>query len=467
MRVTFHGAARTVTGSKHLLELDNGFRVLLDCGMFQGLGEDTLRLNAHFGFDPATVDAVILSHAHIDHTGLLPRLVKEGFKGPVYSTRATTDLCQIMLMDSAYIQEADAYYVNKRKRLHGKQMIEPLYDADDVEATMRLFRPMDYNESFHVAKGLEAEFTQNGHILGSAVVNLRIREEGMFTRLAFTGDIGRYGSPLLQDPHTFPQADIIISESTYGNRTHDSHESGAQAIMEAIRHTCGEKRGKLIIPAFSLGRIQELVYTINKLDLHGLLPDVKIYVDSPLAVNATEISRRYVDEMNPDVQDFAETGRPDPFGFSDLHYIRQKEESKALNLIKDPCIIISSSGMAEAGRVKHHLKNNLDNPANSVLLVGYAHPKSLAGKLKSGARQVSIYGELVDVEAEVFHVDAWSAHADRDEMIRFMSCQDRNQVERIFLVHGEDEAQEAYKISLEHAGFGNVVIPEFGETFEL
>lgn len=467
MRISFHGAARTVTGSKHLVELDNGYRFLLDCGMFQGLGAETLTLNSHFGFSPSQIDCVILSHAHIDHSGLLPRLVKEGFRGPIFCTRATADLCEIMLMDSAYIQEADVRYVNKRKRRQGKLLVEPLYDAGDVKDTLKLLAPVDYNHSVVVHQDVELSFTQNGHILGSAAVNLRIMENGLLTRLTFTGDIGRYNSPLTQNPHSFPQADFIICESTYGNRLHETHEDAAQVIMDAIRYTCIEKKGKLIIPAFSLGRIQELVYTINKLDLHGLLPDVKIYVDSPLALNATEISRKYVHEMNADVRDFVESGRDDPFGFDDLVYIRDAEASKMLNYQKEPCIIISSSGMAEAGRVKHHLLHNLEDRQNSVLLVGYAHPMSLAGKLKKGDKKVHIFGDPYQVKADVFHVDAWSAHGDRDEIVRFLSCQDKNQVEGLFLVHGDPEAQDAMKITLQKHGFGNVRIPEKGETFDL
>lgn len=467
MRITFHGAARTVTGSKHLIETEDGVKILLDCGMFQGLGMETLRLNADFGFDASIVDYVILSHAHIDHSGLLPKLVKEGFLGKIYCHHATADLCEIMLLDSAFIQEADAKFINKKRAKRGGPYIQPLYDKDDVMDALKLFCPLEFYEEVKVCQGVSLILTYNGHILGSGSVNLKIRDNRKDIKLCYTGDIGRYGAPLLQDPHLFPQADYIICESTYGNRLHDTHENAAQEIMDAVRYTCGQKRGKLIIPAFSLGRMQEVVYTLNKLDLHGLLPDVKVYVDSPLAVSATEISRKYVDEMNPDVQRFVETGRPDPFGFDDITYIRDKEISKSLNDLTEPCIIISSSGMAEAGRIKHHLRHNIGDRKNSIMLVGYAHPLSLSGKLKAGNKEVSIFGEMFPVKADVFHVDAWSAHGDRDEIIQFLSCQDKNKVKRIFLVHGEEEAQETMKISLEKEGFSSVTIPHHGESVRM
>jgi metallo-beta-lactamase family protein len=463
MKISFHGAAKTVTGSKHLITTLNEKKILLDCGMFQGLGKMTFEMNEHFGFDPMDIDFLILSHAHIDHSGLIPKLVKEGFKGKIYCSLATYDLCKVMLADSAHIQMADARFVNKIKEKQGKKFIKPLYDLEDVESAMILFETCNFNEKVVIDDEISFTLIDNGHILGSAAVHLELNEDGMRTRLTFTGDIGRYSTQLLQDPKSFPQSDVIICESTYGDRKHDNIDNAAQQVLDAIVETCVEKRGRLIIPAFSLGRTQELVYTLNKLNLFGLLPNVKIYVDSPLSVNATDIVRKHKNLLNEQVQEFCET-RPDPFGFDQIRYIQSKEESMALNDVDRPCVIISASGMAEAGRVKHHIKYAIGNPDNTILIVGYAEPNSLAGRLRSGEIEVSIFGSPYKVKADVKIVDSYSAHADYEEMLQYLSCQDASKVKEMILVHGEPESIKAWKNHLHGRGFRSIHIPELHET---
>ena len=464
MEISFHGAAQTVTGSKHLIRLWNGKEFLLDCGMFQGMGKETVTLNREFGFAPERIEFMILSHAHIDHSGLIPKLVKEGFTGKIYCTPATYDLCRIMLADSAHIQEDDIKFINKRRRKQGREELEPLYTIEDVNKCLEQFVEVDYDEPYQVNNQVKLLYTDNGHILGSATVNLTINDEGETFKVTFTGDIGRYNTSLLRNPVPFPQADILICESTYGDRLHSDVEKAEQVILDTVLRTCGEKKGRLIIPSFSLGRTQELVYALNKLNLHGLLPEVNIYVDSPLAVNATQITRKYVHLLNRHIQRFTKS-RPDPFGFDKLTYITDVEISKQLNSREEPCVIISAAGMAEAGRVKHHIMHNISDPANTILLVGYAEPLSLAGRLRSGASEVKIYGMDFEVNAEVKVMDSLSAHGDYNEMLQYLSCQDPKQVEKTFLVHGDPEAQEAFKKRLEQKGFSNVSIPRIHSTY--
>lgn len=464
MDITFHGATKTVTGSKHLITTRSNKKILLDCGMFQGLGKDTYELNSHFGFDPRSIDFVILSHAHIDHSGLLPRLVKEGFDGTIYTSLATYDLCEIMLEDSAHIQLADAEYVNKIRASQGRKFIEPLYNTEDVEMTLDLFQTVEFGETVVIDDEVSFTLIDNGHILGSAAIYLELNEDGLKTRLTFTGDIGRYGTQLLPDPKSFPQSDVIICESTYGDRLHDDLDNAAQQVLDAIIDTCERKHGKLIIPAFSLGRTQELVYTLNRLNMFGLLPKVKVYVDSPLSVNATEIVRKHKNLLNEQVQEFCES-RPDPFGFDQLTYIRRVEDSIRLNSINYPCVIISASGMAEAGRVKHHIKNSITDAKNTILIVGYAEPLSLAGKLRAGVDEVNMFGKTYQVRAEIKVVDSYSAHGDYKEMMKYLSCQNPREVSELILVHGEPESQKAWKEHLHGRGFSSIRIPSQHETY--
>jgi metallo-beta-lactamase family protein len=463
MKISFHGAAKTVTGSKHLISLANNEEILLDCGMFQGLGPDTHTLNRTFGFEPKIIDYLILSHAHIDHSGLIPKLVKEGYKGKIYCTRATFDLCTIMLMDSALIQEADARFVNKKHHFQSP-LTEALYTVEDVEYCLEQFECHDYDTPFKLNDHVEVLLTDNGHILGSATINLSIKEKNETKHITYTGDIGRYGSALLKDPFPFPQADTIICESTYGDRLHEKCEEAEHEILNVIVNTCKNKKGKVIIPAFSLGRTQEIVYSLNKLNLRGLLPDVKVYVDSPLAVNATNIMRKYADSLNESVQEFIRS-RPDPFGFDWLTYVNTKEESQRLNSIDGPFILISSAGMAEAGRIKHHLMHTIEDPKNTILLVGFAEGKSLAGRLREGEKIVSIYGKEFQVLADVIVINSLSAHADYNEIIHYLSCQDPAKVNNFFIVHGDPEAQIALKERLEDLGFHNLIIPSKDEEF--
>jgi metallo-beta-lactamase family protein len=466
MKIQFIGAAKTVTGSKHLIKLWDNKRILLDCGMYQGLGKDTHAMNASDLVDPTELSAILLSHAHIDHSGLIPKYVKDGFEGKIFCTHATYALCEIMLRDSAFIQEADVRFSNKRKNREGKDQYEPLYTFADVEKALTLFEVIDENERFSVIDGIDATFIPNGHILGSAAIYLEIDEISEKTTLLYTSDIGRFNAPLMRDPECPPAADIVICESTYGDRLHQQHVDAEQVLLDAVLHTIKEKKGKLIIPAFSLGRTQEIVFTLNKLDLYGLLPNIKIYVDSPLATDATAITKQFKHLLNAEIQRFVDV-RPDAFGFNKLTYTKRKEESQYLNVSKEPCVIISAAGMADAGRVKHHIFHNIEDESTTILFVGYAEPQSLAGKLQNGEKEVTIFGERKQVKAEIRMVSSLSAHGDYSEMIRYLSCQDKSKIKKVFLVHGEPSAQIAFKGHLEDNGFHSIIIPEMGEMFDV
>ncbi|HPG10639.1 MAG TPA: MBL fold metallo-hydrolase, partial [Chitinophagaceae bacterium] len=400
MKIAFHGAARCVTGSKHLITLKNGKKILLDCGMFQGMGKDTIRLNNDLGFEASEVDITVLSHAHIDHSGLLPKLVKEGYKGKIYCTPATKDLAGVLLEDSAEIQENDVRYVNKKRAAEGQPYVQPLYTTDDAKkATERLYS-VDYGKWYPLTEGVELLFTDAGHIIGSACVHLRITENGKTEQLTFSGDVGRYRDVILKSPQEFPQADYILLESTYGNSLHDLHETTPDQLLQWIEKTCIKKKGKLIIPAFSVGRTQEILFALNQLDLERRLPKVDYFVDSPLSIEATEVIKRYPEYFNRTIQKVLQTD-DDPFKFPELKYIKSVEQSKMLNFRNEPCVIISASGMAEAGRVKHHISNNVENSRNSILITGYCEPNSLGARLQSGAKEVGIFGVAHEVNAEI------------------------------------------------------------------
>lgn len=457
MRLQFFGAAREVTGSKHLVTTEKGTKILLDCGLFQGI--QTHELNQEFGFDPREIDCVILSHAHIDHSGLLPRLVKKGFNGPIYTTGATADLCQIMLLDSAYIQEKDLKILNERRVRQGRPTLELLYSVADAEHTLELFKPVPYHMPVHINGG-EVVFTLTdaGHLLGSAAVHLSIENEGTYIRLTYTGDIGRPNDSILRAPEPFPQADYIICESTYGDRLHSKVPDMLSHLERIVFETCVSKRGKLIIPAFAVDRTQELIYALDRLSSSGRLAHLPVYIDSPLAVQATRIMKRNDDYFNPEIKEYIEKDG-DAFAFPHLHYISDVEDSKALNTKQEPCIIISASGMAEAGRIKHHLLNNLESERNTVLIVGYCSPHTLGGAIRNGEQMVRIFGTDVRVNATVEILDAFSGHADYQEIIQYLSCQDPERVKKMFLVHGEFEKQIALKHSLRDAGFNDIRIP--------
>ena len=466
MHITFHGAARTVTGSKHLVQLNDGTAILLDCGMFQGMGEQTDDLNERFGFNPKKVDHMILSHAHIDHCGLIPRLVAEGFEGQIYCTSATMDLTRILLLDSAKIQTQDIEYSNKHRAQKGLPLLEALYNEDQVMDAMRLFKIVEYHEEFEITPRIKFQFTDAGHILGSAAVHLSILEDGKYTNITFSGDVGRYGDLLLKNPQTFPQADYILLESTYGDSLHKQLEPIADSLLEIIKQTCLVKKGKVIIPAFSVGRTQELLYALNSLELKGILPDVLYYVDSPLSEKATEVLMNHPEVYNNDVNDVLKVDA-NPFAFKGLRFIQSTEESIALNSDPRPCVIISSSGMAEAGRVKHHIKNNIGNQKNTILMVGYCEPNSLGGRLLHGDREVHIFGELYEVKAEVRSIKSMSAHGDYEDLLHFLNCQDPAKVKQLFLVHGEYEVQQHFSKTLKENGFANVEIPYQHQRIEL
>jgi metallo-beta-lactamase family protein len=461
MKLKFLGAAREVTGSKHLITTGYGKKILLDCGMFQGKGLETDAMNRNLGFDPAEIDHIILTHAHIDHSGLIPYVYKLGFRGSVVCTNATRDLCAIMLADSGHIQEGDVKWFNKRRVAKGLTPVEPIYTEKEARDCMELFIGVPYNRKFRIDDNTQVKFTNTGHMLGSGVVSLEIKENGKTIRLAYTGDIGRPVNRILKKPQPFPQCDYLITESTYGNRLHPKMQDAEAELLRVIRQTCVEKGGKVIIPSFAIGRTQEVVYALNNFFNEGLLPRVNIYVDSPLAVNATDIFRMHTDNLNDDVHEVMEND-PDPFGFGSLYYLKSPEESKKLNSYKKPCVIISASGMMEAGRIKHHLANNIENPANTILAVGYCSPITLGARILNGNNPISIFGVKHPVRATIEKIEAFSGHGDYNEMKDYISCQDKAQLKKVFLVHGEYEAQEFYKKQLGEAGFKNISIPESG-----
>lgn len=459
MKISFHGAARCVTGSKHLITLKNGKKLLLDCGMFQGIGDETSALNREFGFDPEEVTYMILSHAHIDHSGLIPKLVKDGFKGPIFCTPATKELTAVLLEDSAEIQQDDVKYENKRRSSLGLPYLRPLYTIEDAQQCMQQFVAVNYGEWFRIDDDIAFLFTDAGHIIGSACVHLMIREGKQEHRLTFSGDVGRYRDVILKSPQEFPQADFIILESTYGNSLHDMKQSTPDQLLYWIERACLQKKGKLIIPAFSVGRTQEILFDLNQLELERRLPDLDYFVDSPLSTTATQIVKSYPAYFNKNIQRILETDN-DPFAFKGLHFIKTVEESKLLNFRNGPCVIISASGMADAGRVKHHISNNIENSRNTILFTGYCEPRSLGARLLSGAKEVIIFGVVHEVHAEVAQIRSMSAHGDYDDLCQWLSCQDPQQVKRLFLVHGEYEVQEAFKQRLIRKGFKDVEVPE-------
>jgi metallo-beta-lactamase family protein len=466
MQIQFFGAARTVTGSKHLLTTLDGKKILLDCGFFQGRGADTDSMNRHFEFDPASIDYLILSHAHIDHSGNIPNLVKQGFKGQIICTTATADLCKIMLTDSAHIQENDMRFINKRRMKRGEEPLKPLYSIKEVEKALRQFVSVKYNTSYQVFEGFNVKFTDSGHILGSAAVNIEYTENGATKTFCFTGDIGRYNGSILRDPQPFPQADVIVCESTYGDRLHTDNAMSEQELFNVVYNTCIEKKGKLIIPAFSLGRTQEVVFALDQMEHKKMLPHINVYVDSPLSINATNIMRAHPECFNEDILDYMKKD-PNPFGFGNLIYIQDAQDSKALNELKEPCIIISASGMIEAGRIKHHIANNISDPKNTILMVGYAEPNSTGGKIRAGAKKVRVFGVEHEVKADVVIIDSYSAHADYKEMIQYLGCQDKSKIQQLILVHGEYETQLNFKEKLLEAGFRHITIPSEKEVIEL
>jgi metallo-beta-lactamase family protein len=466
MKIKFIGAAREVTGSKHLITTRSGKRLLLDCGMFQGKGLETDSMNRDLMFDPSMIDHIILTHAHIDHSGLIPYMYRIGFRGSVICTNATRDLCAIMLADSAFIQEHDTATFNKRRAKKGLPLVTPIYTHQDAVECMRLFIGVPNNMKFRIDDNIKVKFTNTGHMLGSGVANIEISENGSVKNIAYTGDIGRPSDPILAPPQPFPQADILITESTYGDRLHKDVQSAEEEVLKVVIETCVNKGGKLIIPAFSVGRTQEIVYALNNYYNQGKLPRIDIFVDSPLAVNATTVFRMHHECFNEEFGRILKKD-PDPFGFDNLFYITRQEDSKKLNDHKKPCVIISASGMMEAGRIKHHLANNISDPRNTVLVVGYCAPATLGARIVRGDKEVSIHGIIHEVKADIQKIDSYSGHGDYREMVDFLNCQDKTALEKTFLVHGEYETQEKYSATLTIDGFSNICIPGRGEEFEV
>jgi metallo-beta-lactamase family protein len=464
MKIRFHGAAQTVTGSQHLLEV-NGSRVLLDCGLYQGRRSETYERNRNHPFDPSKLDAVILSHAHIDHSGNLPHLVKHDFNGPIYATKATADLADIMLRDSGHIQESDAMFVNKRRAKHGEPPIEPLYTIRDAEQVASHFRQMDYEQTFEAAPGVTARFVEAGHILGSAAIVLDIEENGRKLRLWFSGDIGRRKLPLLRDPVLPEGADYMIMESTYGDKPHRDPDAAYAEFREVVTRTI-KRDGKIIIPSFAVGRTQELVYFLNEMVNDGSIRRIPVFVDSPLAVNATDIFRKHPECFDKETHEFIRQYRHPALEFKGLTYTRSVEESKALNERKDPMVIISASGMAEAGRILHHLRNNIENPKNTILIVGWQAPYTLGRRLADREKRIKIFGEAFTRRAEVETIGGLSAHAGRDLLSEYALAV-KDQVKKIFLVHGEEKSAMALKEKLTEKGLSRVYYPELHSMVEI
>ncbi|MBR1851375.1 MAG: MBL fold metallo-hydrolase [Bacteroidales bacterium] len=466
MKLQFLGATREVTGSKHLITTKSGLKILLDCGMYQGKGLETDAMNRDLGFDPAEIDYLILSHAHIDHSGLIPYIHKLGFNGTVLCTPATRDLCSIMLADAGRIQEQDTRTFNKKRKAQGLAPVEPIYTLEDAQSAMNCFISIPYHKPFNIEGEVKVEFFDAGHILGSAMVYLEIKEGRRTIRLGFTGDIGRYDKRILKDPEPFPQVDYLIMESTYGDRLHTTLDTAEQELLMAVLDTCTKKRGKLIIPSFAIGRAQEIIYALDRLEHAKLLPDIDVFVDSPLSVSATNIMRLHTECFNDDIVDYCRTD-PDPFGFNRLQYIQSIEASKELNTRHKPCVIISASGMMEAGRVKHHLANHIDDPSTTILCVGYCEPSTLGAKIMRGDRTVSIFGRPYTVRAELRRIESLSGHGDYSEMINYIGCQDRRKLKKIFLVHGEEQTQQNFRETLGEVGWTRVDIPAFRDEVEL
>ena len=458
MKISFLGAAKTVTGSCHKVEC-NGKTVLLDCGLHQGHRDEADRLNRSFSFEPSRVDSVLVSHAHIDHSGNLPTLAKKGFRGRIIATRATVDLLNVMLKDSAHIQRRDIEYVNKKRKRKGLPPKDILYTQDDVEQALGMMEGVDYGTSVSLGGGVSAEFFDAGHILGSAVIRIR---DGKRT-LTFTGDLGRKGMPILRDPYQVDETDLLITESTYGNRLHDrameTEEKLAGIIRESVR-----RKGRMIVPAFSVGRTQALVYDLHSLFLEKKIPEIPMFVDSPLSVNVTEVFKRHPECYDGEIKEMLYR-EGDPFGFGKLKYVSNVEESKALNRVNYPCVIISASGMCEAGRILHHLKNSITDKRNTVLIVGYQAKGTLGRRLVEKEKIVKIFGEEYKRRCRIEILNGYSAHADKRELGEYIG--NMNVAKNIFCVHGEESVAEEFAESLRKSNGCDVHVPDLGDSFEL
>ena len=475
MKITFLGAARTVTGSNFLVEAA-GKRILVDCGMYQGKATEELENSDPFLYNPAEIDYMILTHAHIDHSGRIPKLFNEGFKGPVYATKATVDLCAIMLPDSGHIQETEIEWQNKKRKRLGKAPLPPLYTAQDAIDCMEIFSPVEYDEIVQLDENISARFNDAGHMLGSAIIELWVNENGKITKTVFTGDLGNNDLPLLDSPTMIDHADYVVMESTYGNRLHMRNDEKANLFLKIVSETL-DYNGTVVIPSFAVGRTQEILYEINKIKeergkydeefarQYQTLMNAKVYVDSPLAISATEIFRMNTNLFDEEIQKEIISG-DNPLEFPGLHFTQTVEESRALNESKEPCIIISASGMCDVGRIKHHLKHNLWNPTSTILFVGYQAPGTLGRQIVDGAKSVRIFGEEIAVNARVEYIEGYSGHADQEWLLNFVYSF-HNQPKHIFLVHGEPDSQDVLKGKIEENTGIPVTIPNFGESFSL
>ncbi len=465
MQIQFIGAARTVTGSMHLLKTKH-MNILLDCGMFQGKRKEAFEKNIRLDYiEPGEIHHVILSHAHIDHSGNLPLLVKKGFSGTIFSTFATRDLSNAMLLDSAYVQKKEIEFVNKKRLKRGQNPFEPIYSVDDVLDSLEHFQAIPYRKEYHLSPDISFIFYDAGHILGSAITVLNIKENGTETRLAFTGDLGRPFRPILRDPQLIGNVNYLITESTYGDRYHKDDEESLRMLEDTINRTYA-RGGKIIVPAFSLGRTQELVFELHKLTLKNKIPSMPIYVDSPLSTNVTAIFRNHPECYDSETRELLLTQK-DPFGFERLEYIVDVEESKRLNSITEPCIIISASGMCESGRILHHLANNVENEKNTIMMTGYCAQDTLGRRIIEKQPRLKILGDEYSLNAEVVVLENFSAHADRDELLGYIAHLDRNDMKGIFVVHGDYDTQLSFKEGLEGIGFSNITIPEPGQEIYL
>lgn len=466
MKITFHGAAGTTTGSQHLLEV-NGQRVLLDCGLYQGRRDEAFERNRKFSYDPESLTAVVLSHAHIDHSGNLPNLVKQGYTGNIFSTDATRDLCSVMLPDSAHIQESDVQWLNKKRAAKGEGPLEATYNRMDAEKCLRQFVTFNYHRPMLIADGVKLTFIDAGHILGAAQVLLDIddRETGRKSRLLFSGDVGRPKSDLLNPPEPCEGVDYVIMESTYGGREHELAMASDEHICRVINDTI-RRRGKVLIPSFAVERTQQLLYALNKLRESNCFPTIPIFVDSPLAVSATEIFRLHPECFNEEVYHFLFEKR-NPFGFDGLRFIREVSESKSLNDLATSAVIISASGMCESGRILHHLRNHVEDENTTILFVGYCAENTLGWKLRSGQKRVNILGDSFTVRARIEVLDSFSGHADHSELLEWFG-RVQGAKKNVFLVHGEPERSEALRAALaeRHAG-GSVAVAKLHESVEL
>jgi metallo-beta-lactamase family protein len=464
MKISFYGAARTVTGSQHLIDI-NGQRLLLECGFFQGPRKESYERNLNFPFDPKSVDAVILSHAHIDHSGNLPNLVRQGFRGKIFATDATAHLSNIMLLDSGHIQESDAAYLNKKDRRQSFPQVEPLYTMEDAGRVAQYFQPVDYETGFAPVPGVQARFFEAGHILGSAGLLLEMEEGGRRVRVWFSGDIGRRDLPLLRDPVLPEPVDHLIMECTYGDKLHDDPQAAYDELRKVVSRTA-QRGGKIIIPAFAVGRTQELVFSLHQMMEAGEIPHLPVYVDSPLAVKASDIFRAHPECFDEETHTFMNSnGVKAALKFKGLVYVRSVEESKSLNGRKDPMVIISASGMAEAGRILHHLKNNIEDPRNTVLIVSWQAPHTLGRRLADRETEVRIFGEPYTRRADVATIGGYSAHAGQNLLVEYARSAAQGNLKGVYLIHGEAKAASALMEKLD--GASRVFYPERGTSVDI